>query len=367
MSVSNWIPRPAPDDCLLQIPVLSSDNYDDDERSISFFHPDDFDSDAWRKVVKSASTYGLVVAALATAVTHPIVFVVAALAVAGGASVMHSEDDIRSWFGLEPKNPATSEGLPGLVENSTHSALSIPDELPLALETATSASTLVGHENIVNYYPKMKNDLVQSTRTFVGLSALDVFHVFFADEAPYNFRLLQEQRGDIDIDYGKWKPVESQGPLSFMPKSANAALSAESYISFQARKLCFKAKTNNFFGPPYATTTKLQRMMIVSKKLAILESETRLADIPYCDRFYIIERWVVTASKKMGRYDSSLQASCEIVFTGSCPFESQIRSKSATTITDVANAWCEMATAALQLAEKAKEDRITEGIALEQS
>jgi hypothetical protein len=123
--------------------------------------------------------------------------------------------------------------------------------------------------------------------------------------------------------------------------------------------LNFRAKTNSYFGPPYATTTKVQRALCASKRLLVLESKTTLADIPFCDRFFVMERWVVTSEKTIdGQYHATLSISAQVFITKKCPFESQIFAKSQETILDIAQQWTIMAQEALKLTEEARRKRI---------
>jgi hypothetical protein len=208
------------------------------------------------------------------------------------------------------------------------------------------------------HYPPLKNQVVKDEK-MMGLSAVQFFKVFFNDDAPYNFLEFQKKRGDIDIKYGPWQDLECEtGPISMHPRAKQLLPSDLGHLFFQERTLKFKAKTNSFFGPLYATTTKRQRILMLSKRCAVLESKTSLADIPYSDRFTVMERWVITATKDEDRYTARVATACEVFFTKSCPFEGQIRSKSAITISEVVTAWCAMAQEALKLTERAKRDRI---------
>lgn len=100
-------------------------------------------------------------------------------------------------------------------------------------------------------------------------------------------------------------------------------------------------------------------MLLVSKGLCILESKTTLADIPFADRFFVIERWIIRATKEEGWYLATCSASSQVLFhKGGCPFEGQIRSKSNSTLRDIGRAWCTMATEALKLTEQTKRKRL---------
>lgn len=126
----------------------------------------------------------------------------------------------------------------------------------------------------------------------------------------------------------------------------------------------FQAKTKNgLFGPPYANTTKVQRCLVASKRLLILESKTTFKDIPFADRFYVLERWVVVSEKRgpcpiKQQYVSSLSVSCQVVFSKECTFEAFIISKAQDTVTEIALQWNEMAQAALQRTEETRRHRL---------
>ncbi|GKY97182.1 hypothetical protein MPSEU_000676600 [Mayamaea pseudoterrestris] len=145
----------------------------------------------------------------------------------------------------------------------------------------------------------------------------------------------------------------------------------------QERSISFKAKTHSLLGPPFASTTKTQRYIVLSKRLAILESKTTFADIPFNDRFCVVERWLVRAEKEESeptclpndvlvgdnqpsqqRYTCVVKASCDVVFVQSCPFEYQIKRQAFSTLVEVSQAWCAMAQEGLKLAEQAKSDRL---------
>ena len=222
------------------------------------------------------------------------------------------------------------------------------------------------------HYPPMQHTVVENGGQLVGINCVEFFRVFFADDAVYDFKEFQRKRHDIDIVYGSWTDVVPDGndaesandSISMVPGGSHRPTIADSKDERKCRHFCgrtisFKAKTNSFFGPPYATTVKKQRMLVVDKRLAVLESRTDLSDIPFGDRFFVLERWVVTAAKVDGRYVSHVTASCEAVFYQSgCPFEQQIKTKSVSTIKDIVSSWCTMASEALKLTEQAKLDRM---------
>jgi hypothetical protein len=149
--------------------------------------------------------------------------------------------------------------------------------------------------------------------------------------------------------------------------------------------MTFRAKTNAIFGPSYAPTTKMQRFVLFSKRLAVLESKTELSNIPFSDRFCVVERWIVRASKSpqpslldtdedskentkqrnadhrvQTSYGCKISASCQVIFLKPCggALEGQIRAKAHSTLLEVATGWCCMAREALRLAEAAKLTRL---------
>jgi hypothetical protein len=206
-----------------------------------------------------------------------------------------------------------------------------------------------------------KNDSTSASATLVGLNAIDCFRVFFDDGAPFNFLTLQEKRGDLNIQYGLWSSLPMTGKISIFDHKNSMTFPNDICIqSYQGRLLTFLAKTNAMFGPPYAKTTKIQKMLLVNRRLAILENKTTLSGIPFSDRFHVGERWIFASEKvDSKRYVTHVSVECEVFFhQGSCPFEQQIKSKSISTINDVVSSWCIMAVEALKLTERAKLDRL---------
>ena len=210
---------------------------------------------------------------------------------------------------------------------------------------------------VEQHYPPLQNAVILN-QTFEGLNAIDVFNVFFSNDAPYNFKEFQKQRQDKDIEYGKWEPLEHVTQVSLHHKAENCnELDLGQLI--QERVLKFDAKTNAFLGPPYAPTTKVQRALVSSKHLLVLEAKTHVTDIPFSDRFHVMERWVITADKvKADKYVSSLSIYSEVFFTKSCPFEHKITTTSKQTFSEIATQWCKMAQEALKLSEQHRTLRI---------
>lgn len=220
----------------------------------------------------------------------------------------------------------------------------------------------VSINDIDKHYPALKFKVAQDFE-FPGLSANEFLEVFFDDGAPFDFRDLQIKRGDVDINYQVWETLDNTSEnypeyISMHPRASVPIAQLNSFRALEGRICTYKAKTNSFIGPAYATTKKAQRTLLVSKKLAIIENKTTLTDVPFCDKFYVLDRWIITAEKVQDRYVSKLSASTDVIFTGRCNFESQIRSKSTSAIAELIIAWCAMATEALKQTEKAKNDRL---------
>lgn len=392
----------------LSVSEASSSCDDSSVGSAGYFEPSDFDASNWKRALNDASALGLAFVALAAAIVHPLLFIAGAVATLGTATAAHrgydyyytNEDDSPSWrywlnfdsnfFG---NKKGEDEGLPKANKNSPDqmkttrksdeltaerniSVGTLGDGTPVALHSASvespskpsrrqsSKATLSKADQqhwLERCYPHLKNTVVKCGGAFVGLNTIEFFHVFFDDDAPYNFKLFQEKRGDIGIQYGSWEQLPTVGAVSMFPSASEIVLNFPPdflYHSFQRRTLTCKSKTNAFFGPPYANTTKTQRCLIVNRRLAVVESKTVLSEIPFSDRFYVMERWIITADKVENRYIAHVTASCDVIFTESCPFEQQIKTKSTSTITDIVTSWCKMATEAIKLTEKAKLNRL---------
>lgn len=244
-----------------------------------------------------------------------------------------------------------------LVESTSESLL--PQD-PSMLETSEQALEWVNQ-----YYPPLSCMNVEKLE-FSGLNALEFFDVFLADDAPFTFSEFQRKRQDKNIRYGNWEDLSGVTQPSLVQAAATIAAARDEdempityHDHLKERVLHFQAKTNSgLFGPPYATTTKVQRCLVPNKRLLVLESKTTLKDIPFCDRFYVLERWLVTSEKRKDQYVSTMTVTCQVVFSKSCSFESTIVSKSQDTVTDIASQWNVMAQTALQLTEQARRERL---------
>ncbi|KAL3936234.1 MAG: hypothetical protein SGBAC_008405 [Bacillariaceae sp.] len=245
----------------------------------------------------------------------------------------------------------------------------IPEEAEEVLKTVNgeTVNTAVANKNsdpgqfktskealtwVHRFYPALA-ECAKENVTLVGLSALEFFNVFFADNAPFTFEELQRKRHDKDIHYGKWEQLENVKQASLHPESCR-----DLNLSMKERLLRFKTKTNSFFGPPYADATKSHRALVASKKLLVLEATTTLKEVPFCERFFVMERWVVTAEKIDDVYHATLSIYFEVIFVESCPFESQIISSSKKTFLEIADTWLTMAQQALKQTEEARSKRL---------
>ncbi|GAX20236.1 hypothetical protein FisN_15Lh284 [Fistulifera solaris] len=379
--------------------------------SVTYFEPADFNRSNWESVM-NAPTMGLAFVGIAMALTHPLLFVAGLITAVGTATAASRgfdciDKDMYSqiWESLHDSSGGLVQDA---LDNRTAATVDEAQQKQNAerLEVDTTAEmvkiedgsdgTPVGERQTLKRSPRKRKirllppsgpavpitsnesalpvnwttvnftDLkhhVVTEREFIGLNVIEFFRVFFGDDAPYSFKEFQKKRGDLDIQYGKWSDELPKGPLSLHPPSTagDFPFDTTTYVSYQTRTLNFKAKTNNssLLGPAFATTTKVQRLFILSKRCAVLEMKTTLRDIPFSDRFFVLERWVVNAKKDdYGLYTILLSVSTGAVFTGSCPFEGPIRSRSAAAVSDVVNAWCAMATEALRLTERTKISRL---------
>jgi hypothetical protein len=167
---------------------------------------------------------------------------------------------------------------------------------------------------------------------------------------------FQKQRGDIDIDYGLWEPLSSPQQLSMHPQVPSSDIPEHSFSSYE-RTLSFKTLTKSYFGPPYATALKKQRIH-VNKRMMILESRVELQDIPFSKTFFVLERWVLHSPKLEGKRKLSvLNVHSQVFFHQHCSFEAQIRSKSLSTLKDIVTCWCQMAQQVLEITIKHKLER----------
>jgi hypothetical protein len=386
-----------------QSPTTDGDESSMDS-TVGYYEASDFVPTNWTQAVNIIPPVGLAMVASGIALTHPLLFIMGAVTAFGTVQAVGAFYDCCIDGALCRVAAQDDEKVLQLSEtiSGNYPAGNSPDDFTVAeeddesdlrlnalvsaplqdkgeqppavvadpsLRTATEdkdpyilisdPSKFVNTEDALEwvnlYYPPLENRALQGA-DFFGLNALEFFNVFFANEAPFTFQEIHRQRGDKDIQYGLWEdlPQVSQPSLHHDAK----ACSDFHVSSFRERVLKFSARTNSFFGPPFANTTKVQRVLMASKRLMVIESSTTVTQIPFCDRFHVLERWVITAEKKGDRYVSKLSVYSQVFFSKSCPFEAQIVSKSKETFVEIANLWCTMAQTALKLTEESRLKRI---------
>mmetsp|Transcript_23583 Transcript_23583/g.35065 ORF Transcript_23583/g.35065 Transcript_23583/m.35065 type:complete len:696 (-) Transcript_23583:118-2205(-) len=379
-----------------------------------FFMKEDFDSSTWSEVnaTNSISIFGAAVMT-ATVVIHPLVFVAGAATAVWAVGALHAaekgykfftdksfkdlfwadastedgdnpeickaesqqsyEADNRRQENLESKTSTSEKQVGDIIAPRCKSPTSMIDFSPPNKRHLTSEDSI-----ITQYFPPLEHQIVSDER-FPGLNALEFFEVYLADDAPYSLKEFQSTMGDIDIDYGKWER-RSNNPAtrhSFHPAGAkendNGAMKFPT-SSKKERELNFKTLTKSYFGPAYATARKKQRVTKFSTRLVIIESMTELFDIPYCDRFFVVERWIVEADKldppstsstnqrRSPFYIAKLSVSIEVVMLRSCNWERQIRQKTLSTVNELLGSWTKKATKALNLAMQKKLERRKVGV-----
>ncbi|KAL3809758.1 hypothetical protein ACHAXA_010713 [Cyclostephanos tholiformis] len=295
---------------------------------------------------------------------------------------------------------------------------------PLAI--AAKDKTIIERDDrrkdvIDRHFPPLEICVVRSVE-LVGLnSAAQFFDVFFADDAPYSMRDFQQKRGDVDVVYGLWEdcPVHDRGSTPGERDKEDAGGCGTALYSVKEgggveplppnstrqRTMRFNTLTKSYFGPAYATATKIQRAtLLADDRVLVIENVTHLSEIPYADRFRVIERWVLevaaegeggsdAAVAQMG-YDNDMKprllersrsaggeltssateggrgpraASCrltihaEVQMLKPCSWETQIRKKASETFTEVAMDWCKSATVALSATEEHMRRRLRIG------
>lgn len=223
---------------------------------------------------------------------------------------------------------------------------------------------------ILAHFPPLENQVV--TAEFPGLNALEFFHVFFSDHAPYSWKEFQQSMGDVEIEFGTWTPSEHPHPSTFHPHVSLDSLSRQPPLpscSQKDRIHTFKTLTKSYFGPAYASARKTQRVTKFSTRLVIMENKTELFDIPFADRFFVMERWIVEAIKHNDKFTTSttttqmkyttrLSVSVQVFMLKPCNWEKQIRSKTLSTMTEIVTSWSEKATQALDLTLRRKLERM---------
>lgn len=377
--------------------------------STSFYDSSDFSPKYWSTVLTNREVMaGLAVIYVTVGLTHPVIFFISVLTALGlgtATAISTGYDLLEAPLGIclgkaksnqvdaphtivspaatQTENQSTqpvAESATGTLENEI-----TPDQSREAIASADPSldnqpeliSTDRRSESNLNdkssfrgitipddwlelHYPPL-DEVICKKHEFHGLNVIQFFQVFLADDAPYHFKEFQKIRGDQNIEFGNWEAASTENaPLSMHCDAKTPFPQELDYFEFLTRRTSFLAKTNNgFLGPPYASTTKEHRLLLVNKRLGVWELKSTFADIPFFDRFYVMERWIITADKDVqGDYNCQISTSCQVFFVKSCPFDSQIRSRTKASVQDVTAAWCKMATEALKLAEQHKQERI---------
>ena len=371
---------------LYKLPTDGDESTNGDASTTGYFDAQDFVSSNWKHAVDIIPPVGFAVVASGIMLFHPFLFVAGAITAFGTMHAMGATQDYcfdGSLFHVFTGGEAATEAPKNANDTSAAEpvsevtfALSEDDEttertvlkfgeqssmLSTIPESASifrkNPSALDAQDSlkwVEHHYPTLSNTAVENVE-LAGLNAIEFFRVFFANDAPYTYEEFQKKRNDKDIQYGCWEKLDHVQQPSLHPHALSCT---DLSLRFQERILKFHAKTNTYFGPPYAPTTKVQRCLIASKRLVVLESKTTVTDIPFSDRFHVMERWVVTAEKRDNRYVSLLSIHSEAFFTKKCPFESKIKSTSKETVLEIAKQWCEMAQEALKLTEAHRVKRI---------
>lgn len=222
---------------------------------------------------------------------------------------------------------------------------------PVVVSTSAAGPT----ELLRAHFAPLEKEVV-SRVPFVGLNAEEFFEVFFADNAPYCIQEFQKSRGDVDLNFANWGVVNTKD--AFLGNQEKRERDMPQAV-FQERVCTFNTLTKSYFGPAYAAATKRQRRTQLRKSLLVLEGRTNLDGIPYGDRFHVDERWVVESSpdKEHGVHTSYLSVYVQVNMIRSCTWESQIRKKTLSTVTEMMEAWCRRAKTALELAERERRKR----------
>mmetsp|Transcript_12614 Transcript_12614/g.20791 ORF Transcript_12614/g.20791 Transcript_12614/m.20791 type:complete len:667 (-) Transcript_12614:17-2017(-) len=230
--------------------------------------------------------------------------------------------------------------------------------------TTLPPSILSTQQSLDRHYPPLEIRVVNQVE-FHGLNTCEFFQVFFSDDAPYSMKDFQQKRGDVDVVYGLWKDVvDIQNLSSFQP-----GLLPLPPDSTRERTLTFNTLTKSYFGPAYAKATKIQRATQLSKHLLVIENQTQLSEVPFSDRFKVLERWVIEAVKSSknddggggggggGLYTCKLTVYAEVIMISQCKFEPQIKKKASDAFTDLTKGWCKLATKALEATKEQKRKR----------
>lgn len=255
-----------------------------------------------------------------------------------------------------------------LVSESKPPSIPIKPKVKKQASTASASSSTSANSKLIDeHFPSLEICVIQSVELPYLNTTQQFFDVFFADDAPYSFRDFQKKRGDVDIVYGKWEECSNGIATEDTLDSTFPPLPPKS--SAKQRRQKFSTLTKSYFGPAYAKASKIQRAtQLANGKVLVLENVTQLSDIPFSDRFQVMERWVlevVPEEEKSTDNNTTLQTAickltvhAEVQMLKSCSWEPQIRKKASETFTEVVTEWCKSATKALKATEEQKQKRL---------
>lgn len=352
---------------------------------VPYYEKTDFSKKNWAEesnnTQRNYPMCGATALATATVISHPLIFVAGAATAVWIVGLYHTVDHGYNYFsGDQESVNDTFLGVPDEVplratttqqhEHSPQSSQTSTIPNPPSHETQTTKQEKSSRDRTREYHITLRDIIktnfpplkvkVATGVPFMGLNAEEFFDVFFSDKAPYSFEAFQKTRGDVDIKYSNWETaIDDSFPNMLAHKSYNVPLPR---INEKERKCTFRTLTKSYFGPAYASASKVMKFTTVGKNLLVLDARTKLSGIPYGDRFYVEERWVIESVKDCSVkdkaiYSSKLSVYVEVKMIKKFPGEQQIKKKTLSTMTEMLDAWCQRATAALHLAEMERKKR----------
>ncbi|CEG47283.1 Uncharacterized conserved protein, contains GRAM domain [Plasmopara halstedii] len=109
-----------------------------------------------------------------------------------------------------------------------------------------------------------------------SLSVDTFMQLFFLDNAPFGLDKFNEQLGSTEITVNLWKtPVGDDGSFG------------------RTRSLQFRIPIEAPIGPKSSQVDVLQCLKKNARGVCVIESSTRLVDIPYGDYFSVEDRWTI--------------------------------------------------------------------------
>lgn len=321
------------EDCSEANPMEKIYSSRDEIENSSGINLSDYSNATWTGLVSyGVPTVGVAVLAL----THPVMFLAGvAISILGLGSAYAADIDTTnySFCGLSPKSK--DNDLPHELTIATVISTSSDDEADMNEITFQTSHT---RENAtVDNFPALENIIVDKAH-FSSLHAEDFFKIFFGDDAPFSFKDFQEKRGDLNVSYSRWE-------------------------NSKIRIVHFRTPTRAaFFGASHATAVKSQELKVSTKTCVVMDSTTFLKDIPFGDRFVVEERWKFCSDHEKNLI---VTISAQVNFHNFCPFESQIKTKTISTMRQTIPEWRVLAETALLATHrrvKAKECKVDDGI-----